>query len=90
MPKYKGPSYDDALAVVRELINYLSARDDTMTPNTYITFRILIGGVEWVTLANNAGTSVKMIQDHYNHVTNEMATEELTAFRDSPNALSEG
>ena len=33
MPKYKGPSYDDALAVVREQINHLSARGDTMTPN---------------------------------------------------------
>ena len=34
MPKYKGPSYDDALAVVREQIKHLSARGGTMTPNT--------------------------------------------------------
>ena len=34
MPKYKRPSYDDAAAVVREQIAHLSARGDTMTPNT--------------------------------------------------------
>jgi len=33
MPKYKGPSYNDALAVVREQITHLSARGGTMTPN---------------------------------------------------------
>ncbi len=70
--------------------SYGDARTPYCLRHTYITFRILIGGVDWGTLANNAGTSVEMIQDHYNHVTNEMATEELTAFKNNPNALSEG
>ena len=33
MPKYKNPSYNDALAAVREQISHLSARGGTMTPN---------------------------------------------------------
>ena len=34
MPKYKGPSYDEAAAaVVREQNSHLSARVGTMTPN---------------------------------------------------------
>ena len=70
--------------------SYGDARTPYSLRHTYITFRILIGGVEWGTLANNAGTSVEMIQDHYNHVTNEMATEELTAFKNNPGVLSEG
>ena len=34
MLKYKGPSYDDALTIVREQNDHLSARGGTMTPNT--------------------------------------------------------
>ena len=33
MPKYKGPSYDDAAAVAREQISHLAACGGTMTPN---------------------------------------------------------
>ncbi len=46
--------------------------------HTYATFRILMGRVSVFTLAENMGTSVKMISDHYAHLNSIQAAAELT------------
>ena len=45
--------------------------------HSYITFRLL-EGVPMEDIARNAGTSVKQIQNHYDHIANEMKAEVLT------------
>lgn len=45
--------------------------------HTYITFRLL-AGVNTFMLAQNAGTSVKMIEDHYAHIKSDSIKLELT------------
>jgi len=46
--------------------------------HTYATFQLLYNGVEVYTLAKQMGTSVKMIEEHYGHLTPELAIDELT------------
>mgnify|MGYP000633950903 CR=1 FL=1 len=46
--------------------------------HTYATFRILYGRVSVYTLAENMGTSVKMISEHYAHLKPRQAAPELT------------
>ena len=44
----------------------------------YATFRITKANVEIYALAKSMGTSVKMIEQHYGHLTNEYLIKELT------------
>jgi len=44
----------------------------------YATFRITKANVEIYALANSLGTSVKQIEKHYGHLTNEYLIDELT------------
>lgn len=45
--------------------------------HTYATFRLLYGGVDYKTLADNMGTSVAMIEKHYSHLETRMKAAEL-------------
>ena len=49
--------------------------------------RLLDGKVDMVRLADNMGTSVKMIQQHYGHVTNINFADELTVTSRKPRGL---
>ena len=46
--------------------------------HTYATFRLIYGRVNVFTLADNMGTSVAMIKDHYSKLTPTLARVELT------------
>lgn len=50
--------------------------------HTYITFRILYGKVSLPDLARNTGTSVRIIETHYDHVLNRQRAAELTEMVD--------
>lgn len=62
---------ESRLALHGKKFTYYSLR------HTYITFRILTGANAFI-LANNAGTSVRMIEKHYAHVRSEETIRELT------------
>ena len=44
--------------------------------HTYATFQIL-NGVDYHTLAKNMGTSISMLQKHYDHLTPTLAADQL-------------
>lgn len=46
--------------------------------HTYATFQLLYSKVNIYTLAKQMGTSVRMIEQHYGHLTPELAIDELT------------
>jgi len=46
----------------------------------YATFRLELGDVGWQALADNMGTSPKMLFEHYRHVTTHQKSEELVHF----------
>ena len=46
--------------------------------HTYATFQLLYNKINIYTLKEQMGTSIKMIEDHYGHLTPELAVDEIT------------